>query len=122
MIKTSLAAFIAVSSLTFATNSFAQANTQGGFTGPSVTAATTIEEAKNMGDDTYVVLQGTIEQSLGDEKYMFKDNTGTIKVEIDNEDWNGLSVAPTDVVEIKGEVDKGWTSIEIEVDQISKIK
>lgn len=122
MIKTSLATVIAISSLAFAANSFAQTNPQGGFTGPSITTATTIEQAKDMGDDTYVVLQGTIEQSLGDEKYMFKDSTGTIKIEIDNEDWNGLSVAPTDVVEIKGEVDKGWTSVEIEVDEISKVK
>lgn len=105
-----------------AINSQAQAQTQGGFSGPGPTMAViTVEEAKSMNDDAYVVMQGTIERQVGDENYLFKDKTGTIVVEIDDDDWNGQSVGPNDVVEIKGEIDKGWTTIEIDVDEINKV-
>lgn len=67
---------------------------------------TTVQEASKMRDDSPVVLQGNIINSLGDEKYTFKDETGEIIVEIDNEDWNGVNVTPENVVQIYGEVDK----------------
>ncbi|MFR8205759.1 MAG: NirD/YgiW/YdeI family stress tolerance protein [Alphaproteobacteria bacterium] len=41
-------------------------------------------------------------------------------IEIDDKDWRGLVVGPDDVVIIEGEVDKGWTKLEIEVDNIRK--
>ena len=68
-----------------------------------------------------VILQGNIQKKVGDELYLFSDGNDTIMVEIDDDDWNGLSIGPNDVVEISGEVDKGWTSIEIDVDQIKKV-
>lgn len=92
---------------------------QGGFQGPGLPVSS-VAEAEKMSDDTPVVLVGQIEKSLGDEKYLFKDKTGSIAVEIDNEDWNGLVVKPEDTVEIRGEVDKGFRSTEIDVDQIVK--
>ncbi len=81
----------------------------------------TIEEAQNLGDDAYVVLQGNIINKIGDEKYTFQDKTGSITIEIDDDDWDGVDVTPADLVEIQGEVDKGWTSFEIDVDTISKV-
>ncbi|MCR5507004.1 MAG: NirD/YgiW/YdeI family stress tolerance protein [bacterium] len=82
-----------------------------------------VEKAKNSKDDTYVVLQGYIDRSLGDEKYLFRDETGTIKIEIEDKKFRGLTVYPDDFVQISGEVDKGWLSeTEIEVKNISKIQ
>lgn len=96
---------------------------QAGFVGPSNSEKATVAQAKEMADDTYVVLQGTIESSLGDEKYLFKDATGTIRVEIDDEDWQGLTVTPKDKVEIKGEVDTHLTKpADIDVDSITLVK
>lgn len=81
-----------------------------------------VEKAKNAKDDTFVVLQGYIDKSLGDEKYLFRDETGTIKIEIDDKRFRGLTIYPDDFVQISGEVDKGWFSnTEIEVKNISKI-
>ena len=60
-------------------------------------------------------------QNLGDEKYTFQDKTGSVTIEIDDDDWDGVDVTPADLVEIQGEVDKGWTSFEIDVDTISKV-
>ena len=55
------------------------------------------------------------------EKYQFRDSTGAIIIEIDNDDWNGLTVTPADTVTIYGEVDKEiMHSPEIDVDRIEK--
>ena len=35
--------------------------------------------------------------------------------------WNGVTVTPKDTVEIQGEVDKDWNSVEIDVKQIRKV-
>lgn len=94
---------------------------QGGFTGPKSTGAVTVVQAKQMRDDSKVVLRGTIVKQLGHEKYLFKDNTGEITIEIDDDDWHGLTIGPNDQVEIFGEVDKDWNSVEIDVDSVRKV-
>ena len=42
-------------------------------------------------------------------------------MEIDNDKWAGQSISPADKVEIHGEVDKDWNSVEIDVDQVKKL-
>ena len=91
----------------------------GGYTGPGP-ALSTVEQAKNMRDDSHVTLRGHIVQHLGGERYVFKDNTGTINVEIDNKRWQGQTVGPNDLVEISGELDKEWRELEIDVKKIVK--
>jgi uncharacterized protein (TIGR00156 family) len=91
-----------------------------GYRGPSANAVT-VEVARGMMDDYPVTLQGKIERFLGDEKYLFADDTGSIIVEIDRRLWRGLSVDQNDIVEITGEVDKGFTRTEIEVSSIKKL-
>jgi len=65
----------------------------------------TVAQALKMKDDTMVTLKGTITKQTAHEEYEFKDSTGTIAIEIDDDDWWGLTVNPTDVVTIYGEVD-----------------
>ncbi len=94
-----------------------------GFSGPAQNSAATVAEAKEMPDESYVVLQGYIESSLGGEEYMFKDDSGSIKIEIDDDDWRGLSVGPDDKVEIQGEVDTHMMKpTDIDVDAIRLVK
>lgn len=96
------------------------AQVAGGFEGPRVGAVITVQQALKKADDTHVILQGHIVNSLGDEKYTFKDATGEVIVEIDNEDWHGLKVTPEDMVEIAGDVDKEmFKQTKIDVDSIS---
>lgn len=64
---------------------------QGGFSGPSA-ALTTVDKVKSMSDDTWVMLQGNIEQRVGDETYTFRDASGTLTVEIDK---NAGTVRPS---------------------------
>lgn len=111
-----LALTIAVSSAAFAKN-----NLGGGFNGPTApNLKVTVAEAQKLSDDTPVILTGKIEQSLGNEKYQFRDSTGIITLEIDNDDWNGVNVKPEDTVEIQGEIDKGFTKLEVEVNSVVK--
>ena len=102
-------------------NSFAQqAPAAGGFQGPGIDMIT-ISEALTLPDDAPVKISGKIQKSLGDEKYLFKDSTGTIKVEIDDKHWKGQTVTPADTVIISGEIDKEWNrKTEIDVDRIEK--
>jgi uncharacterized protein (TIGR00156 family) len=81
----------------------------------------TVETAKGLRDEYPVVLRGKIERFLGDEKYLFTDETGSIIVEIDNRLWRGISVDQNDTVEITGEVDRDFTRTEIEADSIKKV-
>ena len=92
---------------------------RGGFTGPATVV--TVEQTKALADDAHVTLRGQIERHLGGENYLFRDATGTLEVEIDERRWNGQSVSPQDKVEISGEVDKRWSSIEIDVKRLRKL-
>ena len=97
------------------------AQVAGGFDGPSATGnmITTVQEALKKADDTQVTLKGKIINSLGDEKYTFKDATGEIIVEIDDEGWRGLKITPEDTVEIRGDVDKEFFKpTKIDVDSV----
>lgn len=114
----------------------ALAQTAGGFTGPSEPATASAsarvgfngpvtvvsaEQAKTFKDDTPVTLRGQIERHLGGEDYVFRDNSGTIEVEIDQRRWNGQSVSPQDKVEISGELDKRFTSSKVDVKRVQKL-
>ena len=82
---------------------------------------TTVAAALEAADDTHVVLEGQIVKRLQDELYEFKDGTGTIQVEIDDEDWPGQSVSENAKVRLTGEVDKDFNSREIDVDRVELI-
>ena len=102
------------------TGGFSGDKNTGGFVGPSGIVST-VEQAKTMRDDSKVTLRGNIVQHLGGEKYLFADKSGNVTVEIEHDEWGGQTVAPADKVEIQGEVDKDWNSVEIDVKRIMKI-
>ena len=93
---------------------------QGGFVDNSV-SPTTAAKAKDLKDDSWVKLRGNITERLSDDRYVFRDASGTVNVEIEQKRWNGQNVTPQDQVEIQGKVDKDWNEFEIEVKQITKL-
>ncbi|GKV82192.1 YgiW/YdeI family stress tolerance OB fold protein [Pectobacterium versatile] len=93
---------------------------QGGFIDQQ-SSLTTVDKAKDLRDDSWVTLSGNIEKRIGDENYLFRDATGTMEVEIDHKRWNGQMVSPSDKVEIQGELDKDFNSVELDVKQIRKL-
>ncbi|MBW7930875.1 MAG: NirD/YgiW/YdeI family stress tolerance protein [Gammaproteobacteria bacterium] len=88
----------------------------GGFKGPDNLRLVTAAEASQLADDTVVKLQGFIVRALGDEKYEFRDDSGTITVEIDEEDWGGVTATPDARVELRGEIDRDRYPARVEVD------
>ena len=123
MKKINLGILCAVSVLALSAPAMANNHLGGGFQGPSAVDVVTVEQASRMKDDSQVILRGSIESSLGDEKYLFKDKTGSIRIEIDDDDWKGLVVKPSDVVEIRGEVDSHLMKPnDIDVESISLAK
>jgi uncharacterized protein (TIGR00156 family) len=110
---------------------------EGGFNGPSATPAqtqtqrggfvdnnanlTTAAKVKDQKDDSWVKLRGNITERLSDDRYLFRDTTGTVNVEIDHKRWNGQTITPQDQVEIQGKVDKEWNEFEIDVKQVIKL-
>lgn len=108
---------LGLSANAFAAGFQGQAN-MGGFQGPGLQPSS-VSEALKLNDDTPVVLVGQIEKSLGGEKYLFKDATGSVTVEIDNEDWRGVNVTPKDTIVIQGEIDKDFFKTEIDVDSVA---
>jgi uncharacterized protein (TIGR00156 family) len=112
---------------------------EGGFNGPSATATqtqtqtqqggfvdnnanlTTAAKVKEMKDDSWVKLRGNITERLSDDRYNFRDESGTVVVEIDHKRWNGVTVGPQDKVELQGKVDKDWNEFEVDVKQVIKL-
>jgi uncharacterized protein (TIGR00156 family) len=93
---------------------------QDGYKGPGAKFVT-VEAAKKLKDDYPVILRGSIERYLGDEQYLFADETGTVVVEIDNRLWRGFSADQNDAVEITGTIDREGGKVEIEADSIKKL-
>ncbi len=91
---------------------------KGGFTGSSETEIVSVLEAKKLGSSVYVKLKGKITSKLGKETYLFKDNTGTVKIEIDDDDWNGVKAGPKDTVIIEGELEREQGGVIVDVDKI----
>ena len=89
-----------------------------GYTGPGAESVMTVVAAQTAPDDNPVVLQGHIIQKLNNEKYEFKDATGTITVEIDDEDMPPIAFNEKTRVKLTGEVDKNFFDREIDVDLV----
>lgn len=81
----------------------------------------TVSAARNLPGDTSVILQGSIIRSLGNERYVFRDNTGEITVEIKPAILQGFAVKESDYVEIYGSVDVNRLRTEIGVRRIRKL-
>ncbi len=84
------------------------------FTGPSDAQqggdtkhpAMTVEAIKaGAKDDMKATIEGRIIRKLTDEEYLFADDTGEIRVEIDDEDFPAQPVSETTRVRLQGEVD-----------------
>jgi len=98
------------------------ANTSNNMNNDNTMTVMTVEEVRGLADNSPVVVRGYLLRQNGENSYIFQDNTGTINMEIDEEDWNGVTVSPTDMVEIWGEVDKnGMSVMEIDVSAIKKM-
>lgn len=86
--------------------------------GSSEEKVTSVLEAKKLGGSVHVKLKGKVSSKLGKETYLFKDNTGTVKVQIDDHDWKNVKADPKDTVIIEGQLKREQGGVIVEVDTI----
>ena len=79
-----------------------------------------VMEVMSLPDNAPVAMRGRITQNMGDSVYIFEDSSGTIMMEIDEEDWNGNTVRVNYIVTVYGNVDKGYNYLEIDVNSVEK--
>ncbi|MBF0220324.1 MAG: NirD/YgiW/YdeI family stress tolerance protein [Gammaproteobacteria bacterium] len=81
---------------------------------------TVADVLKNPVDDQDVVLRGHLIKKVGNEKYLFSDGSGEIRVEIESEDFPVQKIDDKTPIEIHGEIENNFlTSPEIDVEMIS---
>jgi len=86
------------------------------------TSVQTIAAVKQMKDNSWFTMEGNIVKQIREEKYLFRDQSGEVEVEIDKDKWKGRKVDPSIKVRISGEVEKDFLSaMEIEVKRIELI-
>ena len=92
------------------TSAFAQ------FKGPGAETATTVAEAKEASDDTMVSLTAHVVAQVGDDDYTFRDSSGEMRIEIDDDLWMGREITPETMIRITGEVDRKLWGVLIDVE------
>lgn len=86
------------------------------------TSVQTVAAVKQMKDNSWFTLEGNIVKQIRKERYLFRDQSGEIEVEIDDEKWKGRKVDPSTKVRISGKVEKDWlSSMEVEVKRIELV-
>ena len=79
---------------------------------------THVADAANMPEDTIIYIQGNLTQSLGDEMYIFTDDSGNITVEIDDGLMKGQTFVPNMAVIITASVDKESNVTSLDAEEI----
>lgn len=83
----------------------------------------TVAKAKTLKDETGVTLQGTIVQHILGDNFEFKDATGSIIIDVDDDLWKPLQLKAGDKVKVIGEVDTHTKNpTDIDVIQIESVK
>jgi len=85
-----------------------------------VSQPVTIMEARNLPQDSFVILNGNIVNALpGGKNYTFSDPTGEIIIDIGSKHWRGLAIGVYDKVEIYSEVKVSKGQVTLNVHAIS---
>lgn len=98
-----LASLLAISSAAVA--GF-QGNNQGGGFAAQNASVTTVAQALAGQDHAAAQITGTIVRQLDDDEFLFRDNTGEIKIDVEDNAWQGQTVGANEKITIYGQVDK----------------
>lgn len=99
--RSPLLAALALAMFCLSTNALAQ------FTGPSLAGAvSTVEQARSASFNSDVTVVGNIVAHVREDKYLFRDPTGEIRIEIEGPVWQGRQIGPETRVRLRAEVDR----------------
>ncbi len=91
------------------------------YTGSQEQNKVSVAQLKDLADDSWATLEGKLVKHLGGENYLFRDASGEVEVEVDQDVWRGTEVGPDDQIRIRGEVDHSWNKTEVEVKTLEKV-
>ena len=80
----------------------------------------TVEQAKTMHDGATISLRGNVIKHEGDDRYLFRDKTGTIAAIIPAAVFDGQDIKPDKLVSINGSLDSKMTPPLVRVDKLRK--
>lgn len=82
----------------------------------------TVAEAKQLPDETAVMLSGVIVRKIHKDHFELKDSSGKIGIEVDSDLWRPMGLKAGDKVKVMGEVDTHTgQATDIDVVQIGKM-
>lgn len=91
------------------------------FTGPTTNnraQASTVAQVANARPGSYVILTGNVIAREREDYFTFRDATGTIRVEIEDDVFAGRKVGPETNVRITGEVETSFRGRYIDADSL----
>jgi len=88
------------------------------YVGPGPAVETTAAATVRATDDTQVQLEGKLERQLRPGVFEFRDETGTVEVEIDAKDFPPQPITADTRVRLLGEVDRDWNRVSVDVDRL----
>jgi uncharacterized protein (TIGR00156 family) len=94
------------------------------YLGPGATSeVTTVLAANNAADDTPATLEGRLVRKLSHDEYEFRDDTGSMRVEIDDDVLSmGRAIDASTKLRLIGEVDRSMVAVEIDVKRIEIVE
>jgi uncharacterized protein (TIGR00156 family) len=113
--KKMLAVFLLLSLI--AMNAMAQ------FTGPSAAGqSATVGQVYQARLGSYVTVTGHIVDHLREDYFTFRDDTGEIRVEIQNSVWQNRQIGPDTKVRLLAEIDQGFAGRYLWVKSLEVVK
>ncbi|EGT3571543.1 YdeI family stress tolerance OB fold protein [Citrobacter amalonaticus] len=91
-----------------------------GYRGVEDARTMTVEQAKTLHDGATISLRGNLIDTQGDDKYAFRDKTGTITVLIPRAVFDGRTVKPDYMISINGSLDTKTQPPVVRVNRIQK--
>ena len=91
-----------------------------GYRGVEDARTMTVQQAKTMHDGATISLRGNLIDDLGDDKFVFRDKTGSIHTLIPLSVFDGRTVKPDQMISIKGSLDTKTQPPVVRVNRIQK--
>ena len=91
-----------------------------GYRGTDNARIMTVEHAKTMHDGASISLRGNLIEDQGNDRFVFRDKTGTIHTIIPQAVFDGRTVKPDNMISINGSLDKKMDPPVVRVDMLQK--
>ena len=91
-----------------------------GYRGVEDARTMTVQQAKTMHDGATISLRGNLIDDLGDDKFVFRDKTGSIHTLIPLSVFDGRTVKPDQMISINGSLDAKMQPPVVRVNKIQK--